>query len=90
MNSLLSRKEEQHKELSEYLAALNEKIEVSRTFGNGDITRVLTDIRDDIKKWIGNFEADPSRFSDIHEEVVSLYVFTEIYLRPASTGTMAG
>lgn len=71
------------KNLSELLSfsyALNEKIRLSEEMKKYCFIKILQNIVRDIEKTIRYYENNSMSFSDAYEEILSLYIFSEIYL----------
>ena len=71
------------KNLSELLSfsyALTEKIKISEEMKKDCFIQILNKIVRDIEKLIRYYENSSMSFSDAYEEILSLYIFSEIYL----------
>lgn len=72
----------QARELEDFLSAVSEKIVLANEHNNKYLVQALNKIEADIQKWIGSFKDLSVSFSDAYKEITSLYVFTEISLKP--------
>lgn len=69
------------RELQEYANALKEKINLARKQGKQDLVPVLEAIARDMFRLIEHYEEGDISFHKCYEEIVSLYVFVEIYFK---------
>ena len=68
------------KELQEYIFAIEEKVVIAEKADKKDIANILSAVATDMKKIIRYYEEGDLSFNKCYEEVVSLYVFVEIYI----------
>ncbi len=68
------------KELQEYIYAIEEKVEIAKTKDKEDIANILSSVAADMNKIVRFYEEGELTFNKCYEEVVSLYVFVEIYI----------
>lgn len=66
-------------ELEEYAQAVKEKGEICRALDKVEIYSILNRIHSDMVKMIKCFKEEAVSFDECYEELVSLYVFVELY-----------
>lgn len=69
------------RELKEYIYAVEEKSKLAQSYGKSDLAPVLDAIAADMQRIIGYYEGGDLSFNKCYEEIVSLYVFVEIYFK---------
>lgn len=73
--------EEGVQELNDYMIALDDKAEKASVLQMHCLVPVIHAIQKDIAKFIRFFEEGQISFHEAYQEAVSLYVFSEIYLK---------
>lgn len=68
------------KELKEYIYAIEEKVVIAKNKDKEDIANILSAVATDMNKIVRFYEEGELTFNKCYEEVVSLYVFVEIYI----------
>ena len=72
----------QFEELNDFVEALKEKSTAMQTTCEGGcVAKIVDAIRHDIQKWIRNFEESLVTFDEAYEEIVALYIFSELYVK---------
>tara|TARA_B100001989_G_C24521611_1_gene456164 strand:+ start:1126 stop:1476 length:351 start_codon:yes stop_codon:yes gene_type:complete len=68
-------------ELYEYIHAVEEKRKIFQKQGRKDMQNAIGTITRDMEKSVTFFKQENLSFSECYEEIISLYVFTELYLK---------
>lgn len=74
-------KEDIMQELGEFVLALNEKIKMTTEPEKKCLVDVMVRIERDMQKWIAHYEKNLIGFDEAYEEITSLHVFTEMYIK---------
>lgn len=69
------------KELKEYVLAVSEKSALANKAQKYDLVPILDTIATDMRRIISYYETNDLSFNKCYEEIVSLYVFVEIYFK---------
>lgn len=74
-------KEEAIQELGEFVLALDEKIKMTTEPERQCLVDVMVKIQRDMQRWIAHYEKNLIGFDEAYEEITSLHVFTEMYIK---------
>lgn len=66
-------------EIDEYILAVDEKRKLFKERDKTDMQNALSKIISSMKKAVNSFKLGTMTFNECYEEVVSLYVFSELY-----------
>lgn len=69
------------KEMKEYIYAVQEKAKLAKNHQKHDLVPILENVAADMNRIIGYYESGGLSFHKSYEDIVSLYVFVEIYFK---------